>query len=347
MTVQRDGSRWMYRIEGSLRADGSRRQIKRRGFATKREAQEAEAKAVSEIASGAFVAPSRLTVGAFLTERWLPAIEHTVKPSTWISYRSSAKHLVEHVGSVRLDQVSGYQLSILYGLLVNEHALSPHTARLVHRTAHKALADARAWGLVRHNAADEARQPRKPRPVPKAWRPEHVVTFLAFAKDDRWAAFWRLAVTTGARRAELTAVRRRDLDLDAGIWELCRADSLDRGRIMEQGETKTEDSVRPVPLDACTIEALRDWRRQQLGERLRLGAGWPEHDRVWTWPDGSPLHPDYATKAFARLVEASGLPRLTLHGLRRTWATTAKGRGIHPDVAAGRLGHDPETMLAF
>lgn len=34
-----------------------------------------------------------------------------------------------------------------------------------------------------------------------------------------------------------------------------------------------------------------------------------------------------------------GLPRITLHGLRHTWATLALEQGIHPRVVQERLGH--------
>jgi integrase len=43
--------------------------------------------------------------------------------------------------------------------------------------------------------------------------------------------------------------------------------------------------------------------------------------------------------SFVRRVSAYGLPRLTLHGLRHTWATLALEQGIHPRVVQERLGH--------
>ena len=42
---------------------------------------------------------------------------------------------------------------------------------------------------------------------------------------------------------------------------------------------------------------------------------------------------------FVRRVRAAGLPRLTLQGLRHTWATLALEQGIHPRVVQERLGH--------
>ena len=56
-------------------------------------------------------------------------------------------------------------------------------------------------------------------------------------------------------------------------------------------------------------------------------------------PDGACLRPDAVSAVFLRRVEQYGLPRLTLHGLRHTWATLALEQGIHPRVVQERLGH--------
>ncbi len=42
---------------------------------------------------------------------------------------------------------------------------------------------------------------------------------------------------------------------------------------------------------------------------------------------------------FVRRVGQYGLPTLTLHGLRHTWATLALEQGVHPRVVQERLGH--------
>jgi integrase len=198
---------------------------------------------------------------------------------------------------------------------------------------------------VTYNAAQDAKGPRQPRAKPTAWTPHEVGQFLDHVKGDRWVPFWRLAATTGMRRAELTALRWSDLDLEARRVMVSVADVLDRGRVIEHSDPKTERSSRTVHLDPATVEVVRQWRRQQTEERLRFGGRWPEHGRVFTWPDGSPLHPDVATTAFGRLVQGSGVPRQTLRGLRRSWATTAQYVGVPLRVSADRLGHDPSMSL--
>ena len=47
---------------------------------------------------------------------------------------------------------------------------------------------------------------------------------------------------------------------------------------------------------------------------------------------------------FDRLVRASGLPRLTLHGLRHSHCSLALQAGVHPKVVQERVGH---SSVAF
>jgi integrase len=45
------------------------------------------------------------------------------------------------------------------------------------------------------------------------------------------------------------------------------------------------------------------------------------------------------SKRFAAAVAAVDVPRITLHGLRHTWASLALQAGVSPKVVSERLGH--------
>jgi integrase len=60
---------------------------------------------------------------------------------------------------------------------------------------------------------------------------------------------------------------------------------------------------------------------------------------VFTREDGQILHTKHVTKRFARLVHDAGLPPMTLHGIRHSYATAALAAGEPPKVVAERLGH--------
>lgn len=60
---------------------------------------------------------------------------------------------------------------------------------------------------------------------------------------------------------------------------------------------------------------------------------------MFTWPDGSPIHPERFTKWFYRRARAAGLPKIRLHDVRHSYATAALAAGIPAKVVSERLGH--------
>jgi integrase len=105
------------------------------------------------------------------------------------------------------------------------------------------------------------------------------------------------------------------------------------------GTPKTAKGVRSLSLDPGTVKVLRKWQRRQLEEKMLLGPGYDDHDLVFAKVTGQPLHPERVSREFDRRVERWKLPRITLHGLRHTWATLALAAGVHPKVVQERLGH--------
>jgi integrase len=169
------------------------------------------------------------------------------------------------------------------------------------------------------------------------------ITLRAFldasrAAGDRMHALWVLLATTGMRRGEALGLRWADTDLDGGRVRVVQTITQARGRIFV-GEPKTARGRRSVALDNGTLAVLRDHRRRMLEERLLVGQDFADHGLVFHHPDGLCLRPDAVSAAFVRRGAQYGLPRLTLHGLRHTWATLALERGIHPRVVQERLGH--------
>lgn len=63
----------------------------------------------------------------------------------------------------------------------------------------------------------------------------------------------------------------------------------------------------------------------------------PEY--VFTDLEGKPVHPDAVSGTFERAVARSGLPRLTLRGLRHSHVVALIAEGFSPKLIQERLGH--------
>jgi integrase len=87
------------------------------------------------------------------------------------------------------------------------------------------------------------------------------------------------------------------------------------------------------------VAGLKAQRVRQAEVRLAVGSGYRDEGYVFAGPAGEPLNPATVSRLFTRFVARLGRPRLTVHGLRHTWATVALGSGVPAKVASEVLGH--------
>ncbi|MGH9290119.1 MAG: site-specific integrase [Acidimicrobiales bacterium] len=220
--------------------------------------------------------------------------------------------------------------------------LDPRTVNYVHTIAHRAFKDAVRWGRLARNPADAADPPRGGQKSDgvHSWDAATLRGFLAGSSTsgDRLHPLWVLLATTGMRRGEALGLRWSDVDLDTARLRVVQT-IIQVGTKVTIGEPKTARGRRPIALDAGTVAVLREHRRRSVEERVMVGPAFEDQGLVFRHPDGSCLKPDAVSAAFARRMRAACLPRLTLKGLRHTWATLALERAIHPRVVQERLGH--------
>lgn len=328
---------------------GKRRQKWHSGYRTRKEAERARVELLGRVDTGTYVETSKQTLSGFLAE-WLVSIEPTVRPATLYSYRRNmGLHVEPYIGATPLQKIDAGTLNGLYARLLADGrrdrtgGLSKRSVRYVHTILHRALSDAVRWERLLRNPADAATPPSataSERPEMTTWDAKTLRSFLdaSAAENDRYRAAWYLLATTGMRRGEVLGLRWADVDLTAATASI-RQTVITVKRSVQFGTPKTAKGRRQISLDAGTVAVLREHRARQLEERLLMGAGWADHDLIFTKVDGAPLHPERFSREFDRRVARYGLERIRLHDLRHTWATLALGAGVHPKVVQERLGH--------
>jgi integrase/predicted RNA-binding Zn-ribbon protein involved in translation (DUF1610 family) len=333
---------------GRLVETEERRRAIKAGFASRKEAQAAMAKVMVAVEERSYVAPSRLTVREYLTREWLPAIESTVRPTTYRSYVQHVSfHIVPHIGSLQLEKVGGATLNALYAKLASQgkrdgkRGLSPRTVHHVHTCLHRAFKDAVRWGRLFRNPVDAADPPRVAGPGSremKTWSAVQVRAFLVATKDDRLHPLWRLLCMTGMRRGEVLGVKWQDIDLEAGRLSVRRS-LVPLGGEVIVSEPKTARGRRSIALDVETVEVLKAQAARQLSEQQQFGEAWTDSGYLCTKEDGEPYHPEVVSRSFRQAVRRAMLPMIRPHDLRHTHATLALQADIHPKVVSERLGH--------
>jgi integrase len=217
--------------------------------------------------------------------------------------------------------------------------LAPKTVRNVHTLIHRALADAVAWKYITDNPATRVKPPKPPRNRRGVWRPQQIQAILRAVQHDRFAALFLLELTTGIRRGQVCGLRWESVDLDEGEITVHDNRVVVDGRARDKAGGKTTNADQTIAIDKATVAALLAWRTAQDCEREFFGADYHPGGYVFTFEDGRPPHPDSIRQRFDRLAAAAGLPRISFHDLRHSYATGVLKAGVSPRVVSDRIGH--------
>jgi integrase len=321
-------------------ADGKRRQRKKGGFATRKEAQAHLTQVLASLDKNAYIQPERMTVGEYLNDVWLPTL--TVRPSTRRAYESHVRiYFVPRVGHIPLQRLSRADLRSMFADLARagvRRPLSAATLRRVHATIRVALNAALIDDLILRNPAVGLRLEVPAKPQINVWSAEELRQFLTGIEGDPLHPVYFFIAMTGVRRGEAAGLKWSDVDLTSGRVAIRRQISQ-RGRILEEGEPKTRSGSRSVAIDPRTRAVLGKLRARQAKDKLAWGAAYVDNDLVFARENGSSVGPDHISDHFDLLVQKNGLRRIRLHDLRHTHATLMLSAGVPAKAVSERLGH--------
>lgn len=339
---------------------GQRRRVYRKVRGKYRDADRALAKLVAEIAAGQATANAG-TLEAF-ANHWHHAMATRWEPATAMRHRQDLDvHILPTLGRRRLADITADDLTALYATLTAS-GLAPRTVQHVHGTIRALLNHAVATGKLARSPAAAALVPKRKRtnrPLPTAGQLDRVLELAHTDGDGMWGAWLRVAFYTGARPAEINALRWADIDLDVGAIHYRRAIGrafLEDGRRgWAQKGTKTHSETRTgertVPIDRETTAVLRRWRAVIAARHLAAGAAL--HPAAVVFPadqlGATEFRPDTPSKRWRRYAALAGVDSaIRLYDASRhahiTWCLE---RGFPVAEVASRVGNSPETIYRF
>jgi len=341
---ERSPGRWAIVLDHHDPMTGRRKRRWHSFKGTKREAQVRCAELVAELQSGTSVDPSKITVAEFLDrfDRDWAALHVSARSRD--RYRFALDHVRRHLGNRMLQKISPADIAALYASLSRE-GLAPRTTRMVHTALHRALGQAKAWGVIRDNPAEVAKPPKAPDQETPMLQPDQAAALLEHLRGKPLYLLASLALGTGLRRNEMLGLRWGDVDLDAGRLTIEQSLEQTATHGIRVKAPKTKHGRRTISLPAHLVTELRQHWREQQEQRLGMGLGkTPETAPVFATVDGGHLSPNAITKAWPVAMAAIGMPAVTLHSLRHTHASMLINAGLDILMISRRLGHSSPTI---
>jgi integrase len=314
-------------------------------------------KVVERLKRGTFRPPAEIPTFATVAGDWLADKASRVRVSTYAAYQVHIEDHLKALGALRVDTIRVKHLEVLRDERLEAGGLAPQTVNKVLTTATAIFAYAARHEYVDRNPAEHVERCRRHTEEVAVDAPDAVAldegqadptrvlsieqarAMVAHAPPRFYQTYLLTAVLTGARVGELTGVTWADVDLDAGKLRIRRSVSWAKRRGQTEAEPrfykpKTKHSVRAIPMRPELTAALKRWRLQCPKKEQN------PHNLVFPSSDGRPKHRSTITHEGLRpALEAAKLPRVGLHSLRHTFASTLLMAGRTAPEVAKLCGH--------
>lgn len=321
------------------------------GFRTKEAARTRLHDALGSIRKNTYVERSDMMFRTF-SEKWMEDSKPTLKPRTWISYRSALKNWVyptigeRPISDLRRSDISG----LLYGIL-RDPDISRKFVRNVHALVHRVFEYALENEVVAANPAHRIKLPEpsleysatasEGRIVPT---PEEVVK--TFEKlPSHFQALLLVGAITGARRAELIGLQWEDVDFERHALHIRRSLQRVPKKILDSNEFRGVERIGNTGLAIVSLKSKRAYRRVDLEPKtekvLRSLRAMQRSESPFVFQTelGGPIDPDSVDGVLKDAQDRAEVRHFGLHGLRHLYATLLHEHGATVKFAQERLGH--------
>lgn len=289
--------------------------------------------------AGQIVLPTQITVGQWL-DTWMNDVIKLSRQSTTVyAYRIIIdKHLVPALGGIPLQQLTPQRIQKYYADKIREGAISTNTVRKHHDLLNGALQVAVKQGLILTNPCSRVEPPKVKRPEIHFYTMEQVQELLRLSEGTRLEVLIKLAGLLGLRREEIVGLTWKHVDFTEKKIEICEVRTSAGNQVVTK-EPKTATSKRTLYMPPEIEDVLLREREKQKKFKDALGPAYLDSGYVFTYEDGRPFRPNYATDLFTKFIRQNHLPPLTLHGLRHSFASIANAKGIPMFDIGKALGH--------
>ena len=308
----------------------------------KHDAERVLVEAVAQLHAGTYREIAASTFGDF-AGRWLKDYaEAHVKPSTLRRYHSLITcYLKPAFGRLLLTEITPEQVQRFMADTLRQERCAPATANRVLTILKGMLKQARQWGYMRENPAQDIKPARVEHVEMEYFTPDQVRLLIDNA-DEPYRTLLLTAVLTGLRRSELLGLQWGDVDWKAGVIHVRRSVWYDSRKELAQAGKANEPCWRfltPKSKLSRRAVVMTPKLRDAL-ELHRLNAPVSPHDLVFCSRDGTPMHPRHVIeRGFWPALTRAELRRIRFHDLRHTYTALMIAQGFHAKFIQRQLGH--------
>lgn len=341
---------WSFRFKYKDKLTGEWKEVKRRGYPSKGEAELAYEEIKRTIEEGYKISEKTLLVD--FIEYWLEQYQlNRVEENTYKLHENNLKnHIKPYFQSLKLGDLTPE----LYQKFMNHlkaKNYSKRTMEIVHGTVYGAMKRALINKRLKENPAEnviitslKGKRTLDANSDQLKFLPTNKISdFLNAAMRDNiiYYMVFRTFLETGVRKGEGLALTKDDLLLDENIILVNKTlnyhpDSPEKTFKI----TKTSGSVRSIPITNSLKLELQSHLLRLEDNKRRFGNKYQHNlNLVFCREDGSPIPRSTLFNAFRRILKSIGMENLPIHSLRHTHAVLLLESKAEMKDIQMRLGH--------
>ncbi|MFJ7971743.1 tyrosine-type recombinase/integrase [Psychrobacillus sp. NPDC096389] len=323
----------------------------RRGFKTRKEAQDALAELKVQVNNGTYKKQAVETYED-IYHIWIDHYENTVQDSTFLkTSRIFKNHILPAMGEYKINKID----VVVCQKHVDQWAKKLKRFNMVKAYAAMVITFAIRRGLIDKNPFDLVEIPILKKRISleedeeeNFYTREQLIELLnCFKKENnlRRYAFFHLLSFSGMRKSEGFGLMWRDIDFVNSEIRINKA--VARGEQgLYLGPTKN-GLPRTIKMDDTTMKLLKSWKKEQAKKYLERGFNTLIKSQLVFPNTENDLHePNKTYQWLKRVLDKYRLEPITTHGLRHTHCSLLFEAGATIKEVQVRLGHkDVKTTL--
>lgn len=274
---------------------------------------------------------------------WLEKRKQTHPQATWTADEKNLRlHILPFFSNRPLALITTMEWKGLLKFIGEKESLSPATINRIRSTAQTIYSDAIADGILTQNpvsAIPRNSEKKKTRKVDFWGTDAEILAYLQGAREigPEFELFAAIALNTGARIGEITALQYCDVELDptqlGGVIWIRKIYEKSSRTVVDRTKSGKD---RFVPIPPKLFEHLVSYFSRRPAKKIA--------DFLISVDGSKPINPERITVMHRTAIKKAGVKYITPHDLRRTYATKYRRDGGAKDDLQVILGHSSSVV---